>query len=65
MEGKAFKVMARDYFIDALNDRTLELKIQEKAPRHPNAAYKEALHLEIWQQKNGAHPMWDAFSRQG
>jgi len=43
--------MACDYFVNALNDPMLELKIWEKAPRHNlYAAYKEALNFETWQQ---------------
>ena len=43
-------MMACDYFVDALNHPMLELKIQEKAPRCLDAAYKEALYLKMWQQ---------------
>jgi len=50
LEDKARKMMACDYFVDALNDPMLELKIREKAPQCLDAAYKEALNLEMWQQ---------------
>jgi len=39
-----------DYFVDALNDPMFELKVWERAPRRFDAAYKEALNLEMWQQ---------------
>jgi len=50
LEDRARETMACDYFIDALNDPMLELKIREKAPRCLDAVYKEALNLEMWQQ---------------
>jgi len=38
MEDKAREVMACNYFIDALNDPKLQLKIREKVPRRLDAA---------------------------
>ena len=43
LEDKARKTMACDYFVDALNDPMLELKIQEKALRRLDAAYKKGV----------------------
>jgi len=40
--------MACNYFIDALDDPAMDLKIGEKALRHLDATYKEALNFEMW-----------------
>jgi len=43
--------IACDYFIEALNDPTLELALREKSVKHPDAALAEAVRLELWQKK--------------
>jgi len=40
--------MACDYFIDALDDPDLALKIRERYPRNLDAALRIALQLEVW-----------------
>jgi len=42
------EVMATDYFLDALGDPDLGLKIRERNPENLNAALRIALQLEVW-----------------
>jgi len=58
LEDRARETVACDYFVDALNDPTFELKVRERAPRRLDAAYKESLNLEMWQQCQRAIYFW-------
>ena len=40
--------MACDYFIDALDDPSLALKVRERFPKDLDAALRIALQLEVW-----------------
>jgi len=42
--------IAKDYFIAALNDRELELKIREREPRDLESALKQAVRLEAYEK---------------
>jgi len=42
------EVMATDYFLDALKDPELGLKIRERNPENLDAALRIALQLEVW-----------------
>jgi len=42
------EVMATDYFLDALGDPDLGLKIRERNPENLDAALRIALQLEVW-----------------
>jgi len=42
------EVMATDYFLDALRDPDLGLKIRERNPENLDAALRIALQLEVW-----------------
>jgi len=40
--------MATDYFLDALGDPELALKIRERNPENLDSALRIALQLEVW-----------------
>jgi len=49
--------MACDYFIDALDDPNLALKIRERVPKDLDAALRIALQLEVWSKDaDQSHP---------
>ena len=48
LDHKARETMACDYFIDALNDPNLALKVRERFPKDLDAALRVALQLEVW-----------------
>ena len=47
-DHRARETMACDYFIDALDDPNLALKVRERFPRDLDAALRAALQLEVW-----------------
>ena len=47
-DRKARETMACDYFIDALNDPDLALKVRERSPKDFDTALRIALQLEVW-----------------
>ena len=48
LDHKARELMACDYFIDALNDPQLQLKVRERSPKNLTEALRIALQLELW-----------------
>jgi len=48
VEHQIREVMATDYFLDALGDPKLALKIRERNPKNLDAALRIALQLEVW-----------------
>jgi len=48
MEHKTREVLGCDYFLDALGDPELALKIREKYPPDLDSALRIALQLEVW-----------------
>jgi len=48
LEHRARKIMACDYFIDALGDPNFDLKARERFPKDPDTALQVALQLEVW-----------------
>jgi len=50
-ENEAREEIACDYFIEALNNPTLELALRERSVKHPDVALTEALKLELWQKR--------------
>jgi len=49
--GEVREEIACDHFIEALNNRTLELALREKSVRHPDVALTEAIKLELWHER--------------
>ena len=57
LEHRARETMACDYFIDALDDPNLALKIRERFPKDLDAALQIALQLEVWSKDaDKSHP---------
>jgi len=51
LENTVREVVACHYFIDALDNPTLELALRERLVKHPDIALTEALKLELWQER--------------
>jgi len=49
-DSKLGDTMAKDYFIAALDDPSLELKVREQEPRNLEAACKHAVRFEVYQK---------------
>jgi len=57
LEHRARETMACDYFIDALDDPNLALKIRERFPKNLDAALRIAFQLKVWSKDaDQSHP---------
>ena len=50
VEHKAHETIACDYFLDALNDPDLALKVRERQPTDLDSAFRTASQLEVWME---------------